>query len=70
MPELKHIEVRARAEHNLQNIDLTIPRDRLAGGDGPVGVGQVSLAFDTILRRRAAALRRELSAPTRASSST
>ncbi|MCU4651763.1 excinuclease ABC subunit UvrA [Roseibacterium sp. SDUM158016] len=48
MPELKSIEVRGAREHNLKNIDLDIPRDRLVVITGLSGSGKSSLAFDTI----------------------
>ena len=35
-------------EHNLKNIDLTIPRDKLVVFTGLSGSGKSSLAFDTI----------------------
>jgi excinuclease ABC subunit A len=35
-------------EHNLQNIDVTIPRDSLTVITGLSGSGKSSLAFDTI----------------------
>src|SRR5688572_23101169 len=40
--------VRGAREHNLQNIDVTIPRDRLTVITGLSGSGKSSLAFDTI----------------------
>ncbi|WP_336488922.1 excinuclease ABC subunit UvrA [Methylobacterium nigriterrae] len=42
------IAVRGAREHNLKNIDLTIPRDRLVVFTGLSGSGKSSLAFDTI----------------------
>ncbi|PQJ34343.1 excinuclease ABC subunit A [Salinibacter sp. 10B] len=46
MPE--HITIRGAREHNLQNIDLDIPRNRLVVITGLSGSGKSSLAFDTI----------------------
>ena len=40
--------IRGAREHNLQNIDLTIPRDKLVVFTGLSGSGKSSLAFDTI----------------------
>ncbi|MGI9189724.1 MAG: hypothetical protein ACR2F9_06195, partial [Longimicrobiaceae bacterium] len=40
--------VRGAREHNLQNIDVCIPRDRLTVITGLSGSGKSSLAFDTI----------------------
>jgi excinuclease ABC subunit A len=40
--------VRGAREHNLQNIDVEIPRDRLTVITGLSGSGKSSLAFDTI----------------------
>ncbi len=42
------IVVRGAREHNLQGIDVRIPRDRLVVVTGPSGSGKSSLAFDTI----------------------
>ena len=49
----------ARA-HNLKNIDVEIPRDKLVVVTGLSGSGKSSLAFDTPLCRRSAPLRGEL----------
>jgi excinuclease ABC subunit A len=42
------IEVRGAREHNLKNIDVTIPREKLVVITGLSGSGKSSLAFDTI----------------------
>jgi excinuclease ABC subunit A len=42
------IVVRGAREHNLKNIDLEIPRDRLVVVTGLSGSGKSSLAFDTL----------------------
>jgi excinuclease ABC subunit A len=47
MPE-EALIVRGAREHNLRNIDVTIPRDRLTVVTGLSGSGKSSLAFDTI----------------------
>jgi excinuclease ABC subunit A len=44
----EHIVIRGAREHNLKNIDLLIPRDRLVVITGLSGSGKSSLAFDTI----------------------
>ena len=40
--------VRGAREHNLRNVDVTIPRDQLTVITGLSGSGKSSLAFDTI----------------------
>src|SRR5689334_4670894 len=40
--------VRGAREHNLKNVDVTIPRDKLTVITGLSGSGKSSLAFDTI----------------------
>ncbi len=47
MPQ-DNITVRGAREHNLKNIDVTIPRDKLVVITGLSGSGKSSLAFDTI----------------------
>src|SRR6266704_1090205 len=42
------IVIRGAREHNLKNIDVTIPRDKLVVITGLSGSGKSSLAFDTI----------------------
>ena len=42
------IEVRGARTHNLKNIDLDIPRDKLVVITGLSGSGKSSLAFDTL----------------------
>ena len=44
----EHLIVRGAREHNLRNIDVVIPRDRLTVVTGLSGSGKSSLAFDTI----------------------
>ncbi len=46
--DLRTISVRGAREHNLKNVDLTIPRDALVVFTGLSGSGKSSLAFDTI----------------------
>ncbi|MBA7504245.1 UvrABC system protein A [subsurface metagenome] len=45
---LDAIIVKGAREHNLKNIDVTIPRDKLVVITGVSGSGKSSLAFDTI----------------------
>ena len=45
---LENIVVRGAREHNLKDIDVTIPRDKLVVITGVSGSGKSSLAFDTI----------------------
>ncbi|WP_439575000.1 excinuclease ABC subunit UvrA [Phreatobacter sp.] len=47
-PDQRVIAVRGAREHNLKNVDLTIPRDALVVFTGLSGSGKSSLAFDTI----------------------
>lgn len=47
MPQ-SSIVVRGAREHNLKNIDVVIPRDKLVVVTGVSGSGKSSLAFDTI----------------------
>ncbi|MFQ5635820.1 MAG: excinuclease ABC subunit UvrA, partial [Gammaproteobacteria bacterium] len=45
---MQHISIRGARTHNLRNIDLDLPRDRLIVITGLSGSGKSSLAFDTI----------------------
>ena len=45
---MKSIDIRGARTHNLKNIDLDIPRDKLIVITGLSGSGKSSLAFDTI----------------------
>ena len=47
MPQ-EFIHIKGAREHNLKNIELTIPRDKLVVITGVSGSGKSSLAFDTI----------------------
>lgn len=46
--QLKNIVIKGACEHNLKNVDLEIPRDKLIVFTGLSGSGKSSLAFDTI----------------------
>lgn len=45
---MENIEVRGARTHNLKNIDITLPRDKLVVITGLSGSGKSSLAFDTL----------------------
>src|SRR5271163_3001623 len=45
---LRAITIRGAREHNLKNVDVEIPRDKLVVFTGLSGSGKSSLAFDTI----------------------
>ena len=45
---MKKIVIKGAREHNLRDIDVTIPRDKLVVVTGLSGSGKSSLAFDTI----------------------
>ena len=44
----ENIYIRGAREHNLKNIDVTIPRDKMVVVTGLSGSGKSSLAFDTL----------------------
>jgi len=44
----KFISIRGAREHNLKNISLDLPREKLVVLTGLSGSGKSSLAFDTI----------------------
>ncbi len=48
MAESQHIFIKGARVHNLKNIDVTIPKNRLVVITGKSGSGKSSLAFDTI----------------------
>ena len=45
---MDRIFVKGAREHNLKNIDVTIPRNKMVVITGPSGSGKSTLAFDTI----------------------
>ena len=45
---MQTIKIRGARTHNLANVDLDLPRDRLIVVTGLSGSGKSSLAFDTI----------------------
>src|SRR6266511_2819674 len=44
----QNIVIRGAREHNLKNVSITLPRDRLIVITGLSGSGKTSLAFDTL----------------------
>ena len=47
-PKMDTISIRGARTHNLKNIDLSLPRDKLIVVTGLSGSGKSSLAFDTL----------------------
>jgi excinuclease ABC subunit A len=45
---MKYLRIKGAREHNLKNIDVELPRDKLIVVSGISGSGKSSLAFDTI----------------------
>ena len=45
---MDNIVIKGAKEHNLKNIDITIPKDKLVVITGLSGSGKSSLAFDTL----------------------
>ena len=48
MNETKYIRIRGANEHNLKNVSVNVPREKLVVLTGLSGSGKSSLAFDTI----------------------
>lgn len=48
MSESKFIEIKGARQHNLKNVDISIPKNKLTVITGLSGSGKSSLAFDTI----------------------
>lgn len=48
MSEIKYITVQGACEHNLKNVNVTLPRNKFIVFTGLSGSGKSSLAFDTI----------------------
>lgn len=45
---IEEIRVKKAAQHNLKNLDINLPRNKLIVVTGPSGSGKSSLAFDTL----------------------
>ncbi len=54
--DMRYISIRGAREHNLKNVDLDIPRDKLVVFTGLSGSGKSSLAFDTIYAEASAVM--------------
>ena len=48
LPSDQKIVIQGAREHNLKNVDLAIPRNRMVVFTGLSGSGKSSLAFDTL----------------------
>jgi excinuclease ABC subunit A len=48
LPALTHLVVKGAQQHNLKNIDVSMPRDQMTVCCGPSGSGKSSLALDTV----------------------
>jgi excinuclease ABC subunit A len=48
MSSVSHISIKGAREHNLKNIDLEVPKNKLVVFTGLSGSGKSSMAFDTI----------------------
>ncbi len=44
----QHIIIKGARSHNLQNVDVSIPRNKITVITGPSGSGKSSLAFNTL----------------------
>src|SRR5262249_52955919 len=47
-PSRSHLTIQGAQQHNLKNIDVSLPRERMTVFSGPSGSGKSSLALDTI----------------------
>ncbi|QDT35493.1 UvrABC system protein A [Thalassoglobus polymorphus] len=48
LDSMESITIRGAAQHNLQSVDVTVPRDQMSVFCGPSGSGKTSLAMDTL----------------------
>lgn len=48
MPEIQHIKIKGAREHNLKNVNVSLPLNRMIAVTGLSGSGKSSLAFDTL----------------------